>query len=99
MIARLLGVGALLGVLAAQAGEPTVTLADLRARWTPSQAWLLDRHGAVLQATRLDRDGLRLPWVPLDDVSPAFVQVLIAIEDQRFLRHHGVDWRALAAAA
>ena len=52
----------------------------------------------VLQGQRLDFHGLRLPWVSLDEVSPAFIHALLVIEDQRFAQHHGVDWRAVLAA-
>lgn len=74
------------------------TLAEVRAAWQPSYAYLLARDGTVLQGQRLDFKGLRLPWVSLDEVSPAFIEALIAIEDQRFAQHHGVDWRAVLAA-
>ncbi len=74
------------------------SLAEVRAAWQPSYAYLLARDGTVLQAQRLDFHGLRLPWVSLDEVSPAFIHALLAIEDQRFEQHHGVDWRAVLAA-
>jgi penicillin-binding protein 1C len=86
----------LLSVLSAPLGAQT--LAELRAAWQPSYAYLLARDGTVLQGQRIDFHGLRLPWVALDDVSPAYVRALLAIEDQHFEQHHGVDWRAVAAA-
>lgn len=70
----------------------------VRDAWQPSYAYLLARDGEVLQGQRMDFHGLRLPWVALHDVSPAFLQALVTIEDQRFEQHHGVDWRALLAA-
>ena len=72
--------------------------ATVRDGWQPSYAYLLARDGEVLQGQRVDFHGLRLPWVTIDKVSPAFLQALVAIEDQRFEQHHGVDWRALLAA-
>jgi membrane peptidoglycan carboxypeptidase len=37
--------------------------------------------------------------VPLERMSPQFVQAVIAIEDQRFYRHHGLDlWRIAGSA-
>ncbi len=71
---------------------------EVRAAWQASYAYLLARDGTVLQAQRLDFHGLRLPWVSLEEISPAFIRALIAIEDQRFDLHHGIDWRAVAAA-
>ena len=70
----------------------------LRDSWQPSYAYLLARDGEVLQGQRVDFHGLRLPWVTLAKVSPAFLHALVVIEDQRFEQHHGVDWRALLAA-
>lgn len=37
--------------------------------------------------------------VPLDRISPHFVQALLAREDSRFWEHHGVDPRGIARAA
>ncbi len=70
----------------------------VRAAHMPSDAWLLDRHGALLDRERLDYGVRRLAWVPLADVSPALVDAIVAGEDQRFHEHGGVDWRAVASA-
>jgi monofunctional biosynthetic peptidoglycan transglycosylase len=35
--------------------------------------------------------GIDQRWVALDDVSPALLRSVIAAEDARFFRHHGVD--------
>ena len=93
--------GALLVLLAGWVLAPALRAQDfaaVRDAWQPSYAYLLARDGALLQGQRVDFQGLRLPWVAVDDVSPAFVQALLAIEDHRFEQHHGVDWHALAAA-
>ena len=37
--------------------------------------------------------------VPLEAVPRVLVQAVLAAEDVRFLRHHGVDWQAVARAA
>jgi len=73
--------------------------AAVKADYVPSEAWLLDRHGAVLSEKRVDFHVRRLPWVGLDDLSPALTRILVASEDQRFFEHAGVDWEALAASA
>ena len=31
-------------------------------------------------------------WVDLDDMSPYLKEAFIALEDTRFMKHHGVDW-------
>jgi penicillin-binding protein 1C len=73
--------------------------AQVRAAWRPSDAWLLDRNGALLDRERLDFGVRRLEWVQLVDVSPALVNAVIRGEDQRFREHAGVDWRAVVGAA
>lgn len=56
-----------------------------------------DRHGLVLRTTRVE-DGNLQRWVPLDSLDPDVIAAFIAVEDQRFFRHHGVDGRAVARA-
>lgn len=74
------------------------SFAEVKANWTPSEAWLLDRHGEVLHSLRQDRSVRRLDWTPLADISPALVNAIQLAEDRRFLTHGGLDVRALAAA-
>jgi penicillin-binding protein 1B len=38
-------------------------------------------------------------WVPLEHIPPTVAAAVIAAEDRRFMRHHGVDLPALARAA
>jgi len=71
---------------------------DVRARYVPSDAYLLDRHGAVLDTQRIDLTVRRLAWTPLEDVSPALVVAVVDGEDRRFWRHEGVDWLGVAGA-
>src|SRR5258706_1577698 len=73
------------------AGPEPPQFAEVRARWHPSDAQLLDRNGDPLQEIRIDRHGRRLEWTPLPDISPALQQAVIASEDHRFATHHGVD--------
>ncbi|MFN7684812.1 MAG: transglycosylase domain-containing protein, partial [Oligoflexia bacterium] len=37
-------------------------------------------------------------WVPLSEIPPPIWQAILAIEDQHFLEHIGLDWRGLARA-
>lgn len=82
---------------AAQAAMPT--FAEVRADYRPSDVQILDRQGQVIQTVRLDRQVRRLPWVRLQDISPAMRTAIVLSEDQRFWRHSGVDWQAVAAGA
>lgn len=72
--------------------------AAVRAAYRPSEAYLLDRSGAVLDAERVDFSVRRLAWTPLEEVSPALVAAVVDGEDRRFWHHRGVDWLGVAAA-
>ncbi|WOF43667.1 penicillin-binding protein 1C [Sphingopyxis indica] len=72
--------------------------ADVRAAWKPSEAWLYDRNGRLLDTERVDFQRRRLAWVPLGDISPAVRDAVVQSEDRRFWSHGGVDWLAIAGA-
>ncbi|WP_076073099.1 penicillin-binding protein 1C [Sphingomonas montana] len=79
---------------------PTMpTYAETRAGWRPSEAWLRDRHGRLLETVRVDFAVRRLDWVPLGAVAPVLQGAVMAAEDRRFARHGGVDWIGLAGSA
>ncbi|MGA2759090.1 MAG: penicillin-binding protein 1C [Candidatus Cybelea sp.] len=56
-----------------------------------------DRHGIVL-GTILGEASAHSVSVPLESVSPVFVEAILAAEDARFWRHGAVDVRALLRA-
>lgn len=58
---------------------------------------ILARDGSLLYEAGSPR-GLSTP-VQLDAVSPAFLKMVVASEDTRFYRHHGIDWRSLVRVA
>jgi penicillin-binding protein 1C len=72
--------------------------ADVRADWQPSEAWLYDRDGQLLDSERVNFERRRLAWVPLKDISPAVRDAVVQSEDRRFWSHGGVDWLAIASA-
>ncbi|HWW58703.1 MAG TPA: biosynthetic peptidoglycan transglycosylase, partial [Sphingopyxis sp.] len=72
--------------------------ADVRADWRPSEAWLYDRDGRLLDNERVNFERRRLAWVPLGDISPAVRTAVVQSEDRRFWSHGGVDWLAIASA-
>ena len=86
-------------LLMASAARATPTPAQVQAAYRSSEAQLLDRSGHGLQSLRVDMQARRLPWVALADISPALQQAVLLAEDQRFMRHNGVDLPALATAA
>jgi penicillin-binding protein 1C len=71
----------------------------VRADWKPSEAWLYDRDGQLLDSERVNFERRRLAWVPLKDISPAVRTAVVQSEDRRFWSHGGVDWLAIANAA
>jgi penicillin-binding protein 1C len=73
--------------------------AQVRAGWHPSEAWLYDRHGRLIDSARVDFAARRLAWTPLAAVAPAARDAIVAAEDHRFRDHGGIDWIALGAAA
>jgi len=79
-------------------GPPPPTFVSVKAGYCRSEAVLLDRHGNPLHELRLDPQGRRLEWTPLNQVSPALTKAVIQAEDRRFYRHQGVDWQALGGA-
>jgi penicillin-binding protein 1C len=81
----------------APAAQPDFT--QVKAAWQPSEAWLLDRHGEVIQERRVDALTRRTDWTPLAEVSPALIGAVLHAEDKRFFEHGGVDWLAAGHAA
>ncbi len=77
---------------------PLPGYAAVVANWKPSEAWLYDRNGGLIDSTRLDYQARRLGWVRLADVAPVARDTLVAAEDRRFQSHGGVDWWALGGA-
>jgi penicillin-binding protein 1C len=77
---------------------PLPTSARVIAAWQPSEAWLYDRNGTLLDSERVAFKARRLAWVPLKAMSPALLDTVIASEDRRFRDHGGVDFLALGSA-
>lgn len=93
----LLGLGVFF--ILAEVGKTPPLFKTVKERYKKSDALLLDRHGRIIHEMRVDNKGRRLEWVGLQDISPAFIQALLFVEDRRFYRHAGVDWLALAQAS
>ncbi|MGH6649615.1 MAG: penicillin-binding protein 1C [Sphingopyxis sp.] len=72
---------------------------DVRAAWKPSEAWLYDRDGRLLDSERVDFERRRMAWVPLNDIAKPVRDAVVASEDKRYWSHGGVDWLAMASAA
>ena len=72
---------------------------EVRAAYVSSEATLLARDGQPLHTLRLDKTVRRLPWTPLNEISPALIRAVIVSEDKRFMEHDGIDWQAAGKAA
>jgi len=57
---------------------------------TPLQIWRLAEAPFTGHRFTIDRD-----WVSYDEVSPHVFRAIIGLEDGRFLKHNGVDWKAV----
>lgn len=71
----------------------------IRAAYRPSEAWLEDRHGRLIDSSRVDFDRRRLAWTSLENIAPDAAAMIVRSEDHRFRRHGGVDLLALAGSA
>ncbi len=85
--------------IGAQALPSLPSFGEVKAAHQASDLTLLDRHGLSIQTLRIDKSVRRLPWVALDDMSPALLQAVVLSEDRRFHEHSGVDWAAVARSA
>jgi penicillin-binding protein 1C len=99
-VIRLAALWLALGLVAgASTAHAIPSFQQVKAAHTPSDLTLTDRHGTPLQTLRVDRTVRRLPWVPLEQMSPALRQAVVLSEDRRFWEHSGVDWAAAATSA
>ena len=79
--------------------ERVPDFSEVRSRWRPSDAQLLDRNGEPIHELRIDRHGRRLAWTAYNDISPALISAVVVSEDHRFWSHRGVDLVALGSGA
>lgn len=73
-------------------GDPVFNLTE--EKYSQNQTSFIygyDNDGNEVEITRLHGEENRI-WVNLDDMSEYLPNAFIATEDQRFLKHSGVDW-------
>ncbi|MGQ7247662.1 transglycosylase domain-containing protein [Halomonas sp. V046] len=96
-----LALAVVIGVGAGRAVEQWVAsaprLVDARGS-VPNSPAVLDRAGEPLSLFLSD-DGFWRIDTAVEDVDPAYLDMLLAYEDKRFYAHRGVDWLALARAS
>lgn len=74
------------------------SLAFIKKNYKPSDVWIVDQQGFPMESLRNSKSNRSLEWVEWSDVSPAFQELLIQVEDHRFYNHVGVDFLALSNA-
>ena len=62
-----------------------------------SVIYVQNEDGAWKEYQRLHGDENRI-WVSIDKIPKNLINAFIAVEDQRFMQHTGVDWRRTSAA-
>lgn len=73
-------------------GDLVVNLDKYKANQNQTSfVYAYDKSGATVELARLHGEEDRV-WVDLDDMSPYLKEAFIALEDTRFMKHHGVDW-------
>jgi penicillin-binding protein 1C len=98
---RRVGRIALLGIAVATAAVGLLIwwlpLPDELLRPVAGTLTLLDDHGREIAEVASPEARVQIP-VPLSEMGEWLPRITVALEDQRFYEHTGVDWRATAAA-
>lgn len=74
------------------------TFVSVKKEYRPSDVWIVDHQGYPLESIRTQNEKRSLEWVQWSEVSPAFRNLLVAVEDRRFYSHPGVDFLAISIA-
>lgn len=76
-----------------------LSFTNIRKAYKPSDVLIVDRNGYPLETIRTKHEKRSLDWVQWSEVSPAFRDLLVRVEDRRFYSHNGVDFLAMSKAA
>lgn len=71
---------------------------SIRKGYKPSDIWVVDRNSYPLESIRTHNKKRSLDWAEWSEVSPAFRNLLVQVEDRRFYSHPGIDPLAIAKA-
>jgi penicillin-binding protein 1A len=71
------------------------SLEELRKRQNPQNTTIYDRHGAVIAELHGDQNRVLVPSAEIPEVMK---QTTVAVEDERFYEHHGIDYLGVARA-
>ncbi len=73
-------------------GDAAITLSSIKSSLNQTTfLYATDSKGETVELTRLHGTENRV-WIDLEDISPTMQNAFVALEDQRFYEHNGVDW-------
>ncbi|MBE6771009.1 MAG: penicillin-binding protein [Ruminococcaceae bacterium] len=82
----------LFNVISTIKGDLIINLDEYKANQNQTSfIYAYDANGKTVEIARLHGEEDRV-WVDLDDMSPYMADAFIALEDERFKSHSGVDW-------
>ncbi len=82
----------LINIISIINGDLIINLDEYKANQNQTSfIYAYDKSGKTVEIARLHGEEDRV-WVDLDDMSPYMSKAFIALEDERFETHHGVDW-------
>ena len=92
-------VGTAMGIYVMKFVNPddTINLRDQELNYT-SVLYVTNENGEEVELQRLHGTENRI-WVDLEQIPQHLQDAFIAVEDERFESHHGVDWKRTIAAA
>ena len=89
-----------IGTLAVVVGLPILAWAvqpwPISVRWKNPETTAYMDYRAASARDAGEPFEIRQQWVPLDHISPELIRAVTAAEDDRFMEHRGVDWKAVA---
>ncbi|MDQ3388920.1 MAG: PBP1A family penicillin-binding protein [Gemmatimonadota bacterium] len=94
VVASVTGLGALVWLWPRCSGAACPSVAALRDYSPPQASRIFDREGQLVAHLAPERRIL----VSLGELPPHLIGAFLAVEDKRFYRHHGVDYRRVAGA-
>ncbi|MDO5398483.1 MAG: PBP1A family penicillin-binding protein, partial [bacterium] len=97
LVAVIVGTGILIGMYAAVSKEINAMNIQNLAFKENTMIYYSDEDGNVHELQQLQAETNRI-WVPSEEISQYAKDAIVAIEDERFFKHHGVDLKRTTGA-
>ncbi|MDD6276840.1 MAG: transglycosylase domain-containing protein, partial [Clostridia bacterium] len=89
----------LINVISVTAGDPVINLETaMNNQNQTSFLYADDKDGNQIELLRLHGEENRI-WVDLDQIPENLQNAFVSLEDKRFYKHHGVDWKRTIGVA